>query len=219
MIDSNTFVVFDLDDTLYEESEYQSSGLFAVAKIINRAYGNDLKQKILEWKTAGVRDIFSEVCRELGLPASAKEGFIWTYRLHKPTIKLSINARETVNLIENGSAGIAILTDGRSISQRLKLSALGLLEYPLYISEEWGSEKPELDRFEEIQRRHPARTYVYVGDNPSKDFKAPNQLGWETIGLRGNDKNIHLQTVDGLPSAYHPKLWISKLEELRDYLC
>lgn len=219
MIDADTFVVFDLDDTLYREDDYYTSGVIAISHIVKEIYGQDLEDRILTWKRDGVRDIIGMLCEELNLPQSVKEEFIWTYRLHKPNIELSAGVKEILDLIENQSAGIAVLTDGRSISQRLKIAALGLSTYPLYISAEWNSEKPELDRFRKIQEHHCSDRYVYVGDNPEKDFKAPNELGWGTIGILDRGINIHSQNISGLEQSCYPDVWISDIKELRKFLC
>lgn len=219
IIDFDTFVVFDLDDTLYKENDYHISGIHDVAALVKHTYGYDYDQEMLEWKWAGIKDIFGTLCEKLALPSSVKEGLIWAYRLHKPRITLTESTKHIISLIEEKSAGIAILTDGRAVTQRLKISALGLTGYPLYISEEWNSKKPELDRFQLIQKNHPAMNYMYVGDNPKIDFKAPNELGWKTIGLRGNEENVHSQDSNGLIEIYSPANWIYNLEELSEFLC
>jgi putative hydrolase of the HAD superfamily len=63
-------------------------------------------------------------------------------------------------------------------------------------------------------RDMPAERYVYVGDNPAKDFIAPNQLGWITIGLRGNSRNIHTQTSIHFNSTQLPRIWIDQFSQL-----
>ena len=116
--------------------------------------------------------------------------------------------------MEKKSAGIAILTDGRSISQHMKLKALGLSRFPSYISEEFGEGKPSSMGFEIIMRDIPAPQYLYVADNPAKDFVAPNRLGWLTIGLKAGPHNVHPQKLEGLPLEYLPSSWISSLSEM-----
>ena len=37
----------------------------------------------------------------------------------------------------------------------------------------------------------PSNKYIYVGDNVDKDFIAPNELGWLSIGLMPNPSFIH----------------------------
>jgi putative hydrolase of the HAD superfamily len=209
-------VVFDLDDTLYQERDYQLSGFRAVAEYCRLIYGRDLLREILLWDQSGELDVFEQVCVELGVPASCKESFIWVYRNHLPDISLSERAAGVLNRIQDLVTSVAVLTDGRSTTQRLKLKALGLSSLPAFISEEWGDSKPGKARFEAIQRQFKADGYWYVGDNPKKDFLAPNELGWHTVGLRGGEHNVHSQDTSRLSEAYLPQIWVDRLDQLID---
>lgn len=218
VINKNTYVVFDLDDTLYKERDYSLSGLEAVARFVQHTYGIELGAKLLEWQQQGVKDVLQALCDHLQLESSVKESFLWVYRLHEPTIQLSPENRDLIKAIQEVSAGVAILTDGRSTTQRLKIRALGLHEIPCYISEDWQSEKPDPKRFIEINNTVEAERFIYIGDNPKKDFKAPNELGWQTIGLIGNELNVHSQKTDHLTAEYLPTVWIHNLSELLDFV-
>ena len=54
----NTCLVLDLDDTLYREYDYQTSGLKYVEEQVSRLYGLNLTGKLLELRDQGVDDIF-----------------------------------------------------------------------------------------------------------------------------------------------------------------
>lgn len=214
---SQTVIVLDLDDTLYKEADYQASGLSEVCRWIEGLYGISLVGKVELLKLQGETDILGGLCRLSGLPLTVKDSLLWIYRLHEPTIHLSLAVKDTVDLL-NSLCRVAILTDGRSISQRKKLKSLGLSHLPAYVSEEHASEKPSLLRFELIMRDMPALDYVYVADNPRKDFLAPNALSWRTFGLVGNARNIHSQECADLTNEYLPQKWISSLDELIELL-
>lgn len=214
LIAPDTFFVFDLDDTLYKERDYHASGVAAVARLVEQAFGRDLRPALDAWQKAGLSDLWGALCTELSLPPSAKESFLWAYRTHAPAIALDDTTRRVLDRVERESAGLAILTDGRALAQRLKVAALGLQRFPLYVSEEWGVTKPDTKRLLEIQRRHPAARYVTVADNPAKDFHAGNGLGWVTVGLRGQGRNVHPQQVEGLEDAFLPQRWIDTLDAL-----
>lgn len=207
-------IVFDLDDTLYSERDYQVSGFRAVAQYIKLVYGQDLEEVISQWAAIGEADIFGRICFILGIPASCKESFVWVYRNHFPEISLSDIAVRVLRTIQASVSAVAVLTDGRSTTQRLKLKALGLSHLPVFISEEWGDAKPGKVRFEAIQKQYQADCYWYIGDNPKKDFVAPNQLGWTSVGLRGGVRNIHSQDISNLSTEYLPKCWIDSLDEI-----
>ena len=106
----------------------------------------------------------------------------------------------------------AILTDGRSITQRLTKS-LGLSSFPA-IFDDYSDTKPSPLRYEFIMKDFPAQAYFYIADNPKKDFLAPNHLGWQTVGLLGSAFNIHSQDVSHLNPDYLPSFWINSLLDL-----
>lgn len=211
-------VVLDLDDTLYKEVDYHTSGLAAVGRWIESLYGRSVTAGLRELQESGEPDLLAGLCRIAGLPLSVKESLLWVYRLHQPDINLTAQAN---NFLKNLVAKyqVAILTDGRSISQRLKLKALGLSHLPAYISEEHGADKPSPLGFELIMREMPADRYIYVGDNTEKDFLAPNALGWRTIGLRDDGRNIHRQDLSKLLPNQLPGRWVDSLDEILTGLC
>ncbi|MCM8525224.1 MAG: HAD family hydrolase [Lentisphaeraceae bacterium] len=214
-------VVFDLDDTLYKEKEYVLSGLKAVAEFVSKLYGKDFHINLREWYNQGEKDIFSKLCNALQLPESVKSSFIWKYRLHEPDISLDNETAKVLSALQNDNVITIILTDGRSVTQRLKLGSLGLENLPIYISEEYSSEKPEKIRFEKIESKHKAKHYFYIGDNPKKDFLAANELGWVSIGLIGDEDNIHSQNMENLEEIYLPQFSANSISAVyklvRDY--
>jgi putative hydrolase of the HAD superfamily len=140
------------------------------------------------------------------------------YRLHSPDISLTNNCTSALKKIQSAALAVAILTDGRTVTQRLKLNALGLSDWNTYISEDYGSAKPAPDRFFAIQKDHPADQYVYIADNVAKDFLGCNPLGWVTIGMRGTDRNIHSQSTQGLSAQHLPAYWVDSWDQLTELL-
>ncbi|MGX9220807.1 HAD family hydrolase [Massilia varians] len=209
--------MLDLDDTLYNEMEYVLSGIRAVTAQINAIYDSTLSTELVDAYQGGNRDVWGYACSVLGLPMQTKESFLWMYRLHAPTIALRPEIAAWLDRLKKAAVKVAILTDGRSVSQRLKLASLGLADLPVYVSEEHGSEKPSPTRFEAIMRRWPRKCYAYIGDNPRKDFIAPNRLGWLTVGLTDTGVNIHPQSKE-LEEDHAPQYWIDKLEHAQTHL-
>ena len=212
----NYIFVFDLDDTLYSECEYQNSGINAVEEMISNLFNVSFKNKIKNAYKNGVKDLWAWTCKELDLPLSVKETLLWTYRLHDPKIQLQSDVNFLLDFLRKEKANVAIITDGRSISQRIKLKKLGLSYLPIYISEDYLSIKPNLLRFKKIEEKWPNKKYIYIGDNPKKDFKAPNELGWITIGAKWINPRIY--SSDSKKNGYQPNIWIDKPTELIDYI-
>lgn len=215
---AHTVVVFDLDDTLYPEADYVKSGIRYVCGRLRGLCGADVYPLVEADIREGCGDWLAAACGHAGLPASAKESLLWMYRLHAPDIRLEPTCVRALYQIRNRAKAVAVLTDGRSITQRQKLVALGLGGWPAYISEDYGSEKPSPERFKIIEARYPASHYVYVGDNVKKDFLGCNRLGWVSIGLRTGARNVHLQTTDGLPADALPTHWVSDWDEMTEFL-
>ncbi len=216
---ARTVVVFDLDDTLYPEADYVNSGVRYVCGQINSLCGIDCYEAIQMQRLQDAKlDWLSLACELTGLKPSIKESLLWMYRLHMPDINLSENCSVSLEKIKSAALAVAILTDGRTVTQKFKLASLGLSHYPIYVSEDYGSAKPSPDRFLAIQKDFPAEKYVYIADNVQKDFLGCNPLGWLGIGMRGNDRNIYSQSTQGLPESALPTYWVNNWEELAELL-
>ncbi|MDA8812321.1 HAD family hydrolase [Amylibacter sp.] len=216
---SKTVFVFDLDDTLYMEYDYHKSGVCALVTKINELFPATKKNKLEEIIMGNNEDFLGEICKYLNLPVTFKESLLWEYRLHTPNISLLKEVHDLLDFLLNKSLGVSIITDGRILTQKKKLSALGLEHIPVYISEEYGAEKPDLERFKKVSSQFSNCQFVYLGDNPKKDFIAPNLLNWITVGVRASVKNIHSQDLMGLDNSCLPNIWIKRIEDLKDYLC
>ena len=213
---SKSVIVLDLDDTLYKEIDYQNSGFREVTKYIKKNYKININYTFIKNCISQKKNVLKELCKNFKLKKSIFKSLLWIYRLHKPKIHLNKNVKIFISKIKKYSLGVAILTDGRSITQRLKLYALGLNHLPFYISEDYHDKKPSLKRFKLIMKNMPAEKYIYIADNPGIDFLAPNKLKWVTIGIRGKKNNIHSQKIK--KKNYNPTLWVKKLSQLFKYI-
>jgi len=211
-------LVLDLDDTLYKEYDYQTSGLRYVESQILRLYGENLEGKLLKFRDQGVDDIFMEAVKVLKMPMSLKESLLMMYRFHKPDIELTLETKHFLQSAYRNFKQVVILTDGRSVTQRLKLESLGLMKIPAFISEEWCSQKPSAKRFIAIMEKYTnCSQFCYIADNLSKDFIAPNDLGWMSVCLRGDQRNIHAQEINKTDESALPDVFITHLSDI--YTC
>ena len=184
-------VIFDLDDTLYSEKEYVRSGYKAVSEYLDGKYEEKLWRLFEEGKQA-----IDELLKELGREDEKAE-VLKVYRSHKPDIHLYPGVAEMIAVLKDRGIKVGIITDGRPEGQRNKLEALGLDVDDVIITDELGGiqfRKPCDIAFRIMSTRwrlNPA-DIVYVGDNPVKDFQAPQQLGM---------KSIYFKNPDGLYSS------------------
>ena len=111
--------------------------------LILKLYNYNFEGSLLKAYKEGIDDFLGFACGKLNLEDDLKNSLLWSYRLHTPNIKLKPEIKKTLNDLIKLSSTIVILTDGRSITQRLKINSLGLNFLPKYISEEYSSEKPE----------------------------------------------------------------------------
>jgi putative hydrolase of the HAD superfamily len=222
-----TTVIFDLDDTLFDEIDFCRSGFRAAAQHIaslSDAHSADDVFAAL-WKSSVTGDhgsTFNVALAALGIPYD--NGMIGKlveiYRTHTPTLTLPPESRATLeNLKDRYTLGL--LTDGFLPTQRLKVQALGIEHYfkAILYTEELGREfwKPSPRGFEMLLGRLDARAEqtVYVADNETKDFIAPNRLGLLTIQLR-RPSRLHKQP-SSLPDGA-PKLKIDRIGDLAGVL-
>lgn len=220
-------ICFDLDDTLYKEIDYLKSAYKEIAKyaailctdcsdraniLSIKAYNRMLEAYYEELNA------FEELNRYLGLNIPIYD-YLYIYRNHKPKISLPVDIAHTFDILRIKSIRIGLITDGRSLQQRNKIEALELNNWiddeDIIISEEFGYEKPSQANYIYFMKRYPeCHDFTYVGDNLSKDFIAPNKLGWNTICLKDNGKNIHKQVDERIEDEMTPKMWIDNISDI-----
>lgn len=216
-------VAFDLDDTLFKERDYVLTGWRAVAEAVSSEV--NLSSDCLFDLMRCSPDAFDAL---LSLPEVKETGLeisdvLAIYRAHKPTLSLPDDTLVALSQLNAGGAVTAIITDGRSITQRNKIEALGLDKIidpgHILISEEAGADKLTPQPFETLARRVAADHYYMVGDNPVKDFYYPNRLGWTSIMLRDRaGVNVPSQSLDDKEPDFWPQIFIDNLTQLPD-LC
>jgi putative hydrolase of the HAD superfamily len=186
-------VIFDLDDTLYPERECAFSGFAAVATAFEGQLGDPpgtIAQLKALFHTEHRPRVFDALLAQRGMPDDEQliARMIETYRHHVPKISLYPDADAALTRLRP-QYKLGLISDGRIVTQTLKLKALGLqprLDKIIVTSELGpGYEKPDPRAFESMAES-PAIEHaqcVYVADNAAKDFVAPNALGWTTVRI------------------------------------
>lgn len=217
---STELIVFDLDDTLYFERDYNLSGLKAVSKFIDESIGGSPSYLFLEHEYLyGDRSrIFDNVLLNRGVHSREMVvRLVDIYREHCPDIKPCSDVEIVLRKLRERYK-LAIVSDGYLVSQTRKFAALKLAEYfdEVCFTDSFGKEfwKPHKRAFvfvaDKLGVRHEA--CMYIGDNIGKDFIAPNELGWQTVQiLRAN--RIHQKQQASVEEE--PKYKICSLYELK----
>ena len=206
-------VAFDLDDTLYKEEDFVKSGYHAVAESIG---SKEAYMVMINAYLTG-KNPFDAVTREIHTEMSDKK-MLTIYRQHFPNISLDSKTANILQLLKDNGFHLSLITDGRSLTQRNKIKALGLTDYfdeNIYISEEQGCDKLSPNSFAAVQNKFSSdKEYWYIGDNLAKDFFHPNKMGWKTICIKDSGNNIHSQNVT-VDKEYRPQIYINSIDELK----
>ncbi len=219
-------IVFDMDDTLYDEMCYCKSGFKAVSEHLSKTQGlpassiYDALWEQFEAKNQG--GVFNAALEKLGIAFDSDfiQSLVQIYRNHNPDIALPADSREILEKLHRKYI-LALLTDGFMPAQKLKVEALDIEKYfkSIIYTELLGREfwKPSTVGFEKILNdlNLNAEECVYVADNLSKDFIGPNKLGFTTVQiLRPN--RVHNQKSETVEAE--PDYVINKISEIENLL-
>jgi putative hydrolase of the HAD superfamily len=221
-------VCFDLDDTLYKEIDFLKSGYRKVADMVEKRYGydsHDVYERLLSWYNQEGNP-FESLNETYGIDNPIGD-YLNIYRFHHPSITLPSDVAKTLTELKEKDVLMGIISDGREETQKNKIEALGLTEWIcpdlVFINEDkkyfkpshWSYDRTMLKCFE--KNVDPDAKFYYVGDNTEKDFMAPNQLGWDTICLLDDGRNIHKQNFE-IENIKLPKKTIASISELVNIL-
>jgi len=212
-VNKNTVIVFDLDDTLYNEVDFLKSAFQDIAYNLDKKNHLSLCAYMFSMHRDR-KDVFQYIISKYNI---SKETLIQEYRDHIPKIKPFKHAVNLLKNIKENNGKTAIITDGRKTTQLNKIKSLGIsdLSDKIIISEEIGSEKPSIENYKAIENHFNAKSYTYIADNLKKDFITPNLMGWNTIGLVDNGLNIHFTNYQYFTEKQKPKFFISGFKELK----
>lgn len=217
-------LVFDLDDTLYLEKSFVLSGFRAVGGWLHENYGlSGFEEAAARLFYKGYRgNIFNQAFLELNFEYSYPliTIIVELYRNHSPEINLLEDAAWALRSLSK-TYKLGLLTDGHLITQKNKVSVLGIEHYfkAIVYTDEFGREhwKPSTIPFNLLLNKLECSSCecVYVADNVVKDFFAPRQLGWKTIQVCREDGVYGAEVArDG----YQADLKIATLYELESLL-
>lgn len=184
-------VIFDLDDTLYNELDYVKSGFKAVATITPQT--PNTFERLMEYFAEGKVAIDTLLNDSGNMSKHTKDACVRAYRDHKPDLKLTNEVKSLLIELRKHGKKIGIISDGRPIGQRTKIAALGIEEFvdEIIITDELAGtsgdimnfRKPNDTAFTLMQRRLGVALdkMVYIADNTAKDFHACRSLGFDGI--------------------------------------
>ena len=221
-------LIFDLDDTLIEESTFQTSAIRAIARYLVEARGHDprmVEHAISNSGPAGAMDRYQKILARLSEPTDphSVQQLVRIHRDHEPDIDWHPEVPPLLQSLSKLDLRLAIITDGFAVTQRRKLEAVKAHEFfeCIIVTDElapnrahWKPDtKPYLMACSNLGI--PVERAIYVGDNPAKDFYVSVSLPITTVRLcRKNGVYTGQPYLGDIPADYE----ISALPELPEIL-
>lgn len=214
-------LVFDLDDTLYDELTYVQSGFRAVSAFLEAEFNipaQDSFQWMLDRLAGGRGTIFDDLLSVHGICSRRLvRKCVSVYRGHRPDIRLNEAAVQCLERFRDYPK--YIVTDGNKNVQAGKIKALGLTDVMkgCFVTHRYGIQKakPSPYCFLKIceQEKVAPQEVVYIGDNPRKDFVGIKPLGFKTVRImQGQHRDLRL------PAEYEAEYQIQSLDEVTEEL-
>lgn len=189
-------LLFDLDDTLIFESEFQASAISAVKRHLTDRLGflpADVELAVKRSGPPGSMDRYQRILAALGEEADrgTVEELIRVHRSHKPTLSWQPDVPRMLKELSCYNVKLGIVTDGLAETQRGKLSAVDAESVfdCIIVTDELGEGrrhwKPDTKPFHLACERLgvPLSRAIYVGDNPEKDFYMTTLIPITTVRL------------------------------------
>lgn len=213
-------VVFDLDNTLYDETEYFSRVFRAYCR--NQGCPNKVPVllKVFIAQRLSSRDIFADCLRRAGFAGSVNEDREELFKLYcslRTMVRPYPDATPLLKRLKKMNLKLGILTNGVIEAQKNKVRSLGLEPYfdKLVFARQCGRsrEKPYALPFKNIcrQLKVSGKDTVFVGDNPLIDFKGAKLIGGVTIRIK---RGLYRK----LPAGRYIDLEINELGKIKDCL-
>jgi len=210
-------IVFDLDDTLFDERTFFFGGLHAVADYLSLVLDDDsdkIYQGLMRELSVEQNGIFDRFLEKRGIKSRQLiQKCLSVYRQHDPKITLLPAAQACLKRFKKYP--MYVVTDGNKIVQKRKFMALGLesIIRKCLCTYAHGIHrgKPSPYCFEKICKLENVSSseVIYVSDNPKKDFVGLKPLGFGTIRiLYGPYKDLKVE------ASYDADITLNSLNDL-----
>ncbi len=196
-------VLFDLDNTLYNETDYFHGVFKLFSKAHHLNYLSIRKLFSAELRSSS-NDVFGDILKELGIysPEYHKELFHY-YKTIQIDIHLYPDAEKLLEFLIDNNLKTAIVTNGIVEVQKNKIRCLGIEGYfnAVIYARLWGREfekpkgKPFLKALELLNIDKSEA--LYVGDNINTDIIGAKNAKMKAVLLdRKNDSSVSSEFYD-----------------------
>lgn len=216
-------VIFDLDDTLYNEIEYVKQAFMNVAIYLSKkcsVSSDKLYERMIELLNKNGRGrIFNDIIEEFDINVSPKI-LVEIYRATMPKLELYEDARVCIEKLQGNNIKLGLITDGCSLVQHNKIRGLGLetiIDCIVVTDDYENAAKPSKIPYEMVMEKldisKPSKC-LYVGDNPRKDFIGARKVGMRTVRIkREQGMFMNLEALEG----FEADIIVENLEKIEKY--
>lgn len=219
------FILFDLDDTIYNLADSFTKTHKAVfpdwdmdteaAFPVSRVKSYEAMRLVSQGSISKDEEFpyrVKETYAEYGFTVSEDKAreFERVYREFQGKITIFDGMAEVLEFAKKNFEGIRLFTNGRSDHQRAKAASLGMGAFfaddEIFVSEELGYFKPDIRAFEEVEKRMgmaPDRLLM-IGDTYSADIESAIKRGWKTIWFDHRHFSKPVTSHDPDHKAYTP---------------
>jgi len=189
-----------------------SDEMLALYSGINAKYWQKLERNELT-KPEILIGRFREFFETVGVDTSIAEEFNKEYQVTLGDHIEFVDKAKDVLLSQKGKYVIVAVTNGTKVAQekKLRLSGLDKIFDDIFISENVGAEKPNIEYFNHVFEKlgiKDKREVLIIGDSLTSDMKGGFIAGIDTCWFNPN----HSQNTQGIPVTYE----IDHLEKVMD---
>lgn len=206
-------VVFDIDDTIYDQQEPFRKAVQKLFPLVSeadmlplytrfRVHSDNNFNKVItqEWTLEYMRSHrINQSLQDLNYPPITDEQslrFQNVYEEELDSISMHLEVEKTLDFLKEKQVPISIITNGPTDHQYKKILQLGLLNWVdednIIISQATGYEKPDVEIFELGKKQfalNPEKA-LYVGDNFKNDVLGSTRAGWHALWLNHRNRKL-----------------------------
>lgn len=210
-------VIFDLDNTLYDESLYFLKVFEKFAQIHNLDF--KLFENIFDDKfRLNSKDIFTDILEKIDFYSKENQNQLFEiYKNINCNLKLYKEAYDLIDYLNSQSINIAILTNGVLEAQKNKVRVLNIekITNKIVYAREFGkefekpNEKPFLETLKLLNIEN--KDAIFVGDHPNTDIVGATKVGIKALRfMNGYASNIEFKYNHNINSLIDVKKYLGE---------
>ena len=207
-------LVFDVDDTLYEQIvpfENAFRSLFDIDIDMEKFYLLSRYYSDVKFEASRNGEMtmdeyhiyrIQEAAKDLGVYLTDEQALNMQkeYKKNQQKLKMSDTTVSILELAKKNNVKLGVITNGPSEHQWVKVDALGVEKWipreNIIVSGDVGINKPDKRIFEVIQEKLQlgVESLYYIGDSLENDIVGANNAGWKSIWINRYNKEYRLGT-------------------------